>query len=308
MVIVERLLGTTELGEGPHWDVTTQCLYYVDIFSKSIHKYDPVTKLHTEAVLDKSPSFIIPIEGEKNKFLISQERDIVVITWDGVSNKISDLKKLVEVDTNPDVLGNRINDAKCDASGRLWAGTMGAEEVKGHIKPEMGTLYSFDTKRGLKGHVKGIGCSNGLSWSLDNTKMYYIDTFQRAIHQYDFDLESGNISNKQVIFSLDEMKIDGYPDGQTIDADGNIWFAIFGGQKVIQIDPRKKNTIIQIIEIPAKQVTSVAFGGKNLDELFITTACFEIDGAVLPPPQHGALYRVTNLGVKGLKAVNAKIN
>ncbi|KAG5883046.1 hypothetical protein JTB14_010435 [Gonioctena quinquepunctata] len=302
---VERLqaVGVTELGEGPHWDVESQSLYFIDIFGKSIHKYVPATDTHTKAVIGTNHvSLIVPVEGENDKFLISIGRDLAVVTWDGESEKVSNIDKIYEVDSTPEVSSNRFNDGKCDPSGRLWAGTMGEEPTNGQVKKEQGSLYSFwnDT---VTRHLSKLGISNGLAWNEKLKKMYYIDTHRFSIYEYDFDINNGTISNGKPIFTLDKNDIVGGPDGMTIDTDGNLWVAIFNGNRVIKIDPRKPETLLETIPIPAKQVTSVAFGGPNLDELYVTSAKFTIDGVVLPPPEHGGTYRVTGINAKGLPGV-----
>lgn len=115
-------------------------------------------------------------------------------------------------------------------------------------------------------------------------------------------------ANQKTVFSLEKHDIPGYPDGQTIDSDGNLWIALFAGSAVIKIDPRKPETLLQTVEMPAYQVTSVAFGGKNLDELYVTTARFIVGDKILSEADgHGYVYRVTGLGVKGLPATNGKL-
>ncbi|XP_057653066.1 regucalcin-like isoform X1 [Diorhabda carinulata] len=303
---------SVELGEGPHWDVDTQSLFFVDIFGHSIHKYTPSTKKHSKAIIDlhkTSPddkydkinmvSLIVPIKGEKDKFIVSVDRELLIVTWDGIAEKPSNYQKLYEVDNErTELLTNRFNDGKCDPSGRIWAGTMGEERVNGQPVRGRGSLYSFENKTVTK-RLGQIGISNGLAWNEELKKMYYIDTFKVCVEEYDFDIRTGNMSNGKPIFDLDKNKIGGFPDGMAIDTDGNLWVAVFNGYKVIKIDPRKPETLLTSIPIPAKQVTSVAFGGANLDELYVTSARFAIDGVVLPPPQHGGVYRVTGLGVKG---------
>lgn len=113
-------------------------------------------------------------------------------------------------------------------------------------------------------------------------------------------------ANRTTIFTLAKHGLTGVPDGQTIDTDGNLWVAIFLGSCVIKIDPRKPETLLQTIPIPAKEVTSVAFGGPNLDQLYVTSARFTIHEE-LPPPVHGATYVVKNTGSKGFPAVNVKL-
>lgn len=117
-------------------------------------------------------------------------------------------------------------------------------------------------------------------------------------------------ANEQTVFTLEKHNISGLPDGQTIDADGNLWIAIFGGSRVIQIDPRKPEILLQTVKIPAKQVTSVAFGGPNLDELFVTTASVvtEVQEYAFDSSEgNGYTYRITGLGVKGLPGVKVKL-
>ncbi|XP_019870746.2 uncharacterized protein LOC109599228 [Aethina tumida] len=302
--VVERVAPSVELGEGPHWDVATQSLYYVDIFGKAIHRYVPATKKHTKAIIGTGPvSLIIPVEGQKDKYLISIGRTLAVVTWDGESDKVSDTVVLAEVDNTPDTLDNRFNDGKCDPSGRLWAGTMGGEPVLGQVKQEKAALFTLDNKQ-IKTHLTKIGISNGLAWTPDNKTMYYIDSHKGYVEQFDFDINKGTISNSKIIFTPAKHGIDGALDGMTIDTDGNLWIAIFNGYRVIQIDPRKPETLLQTIPIPAKQTTSVAFGGPNLDELYVTSASFTVGGVELPPPDHGATFKVTGTGAKGYPAVN----
>jgi gluconolactonase len=184
---------------------------------------------------------------------------------------------------------------------------MGGEPANGHVKPNKGSLYSLSKQEGVKTHLTGVGISNGMAWSLDHKKFYYIDTPKGTVEEYDFDITSGTISNLQIVFSLKKHNITGALDGMTIDTDGNLWIAIFNGFRVIKIDPRRPETLLDTIPIPSKQVTSVAFGGPDLDQIYVTTASFTVDGVVLPPPHHGATYVITGSGAKGLPASNFQL-
>ncbi|XP_967668.2 uncharacterized protein LOC656019 [Tribolium castaneum] len=305
---IERIVDSVELGEGPHWDAATQSLYFVDIFGKTIHKYVPVTKKHTKAVIGTNHvSLIIPVEGEKNKFLITIGRQLVTVKWDGSSEKVSEITKIGEVDDDPETLDNRFNDGKCDPTGRLWAGTMGGEPINGHVKPNKGGLFSLGPNQQIRKHLSNVSISNGLAWSKDLKKMYYIDSPKRTIDEYEVDMKYGTLSNGRPIFTLEKHNIQGFPDGMAIDTDGNLWVAVFNGYRVIKIDPRKPETLLQTIQLPAKQVTSVAFGGPDLDELYVTSAAFTVDGVELPPPDHGATFRIKGIGAKGYPGVNVKL-
>lgn len=297
---VETISDKLILGEGPHWDAETQSLYFVDIFNNAIHRYVPATKEHYKVKLDSNVSIVVPVKNHKNKFVVTLERKVAVITWDGKSQTVSNWEEICELDKG--LVGHRINDGKCDITGRLWTGTMGPEPQLGHCENNKGTLFSLNATKTLTSHLGGIGISNGLAWSLDNKKMYYIDSLKESVSQFDFDVTSGTISNETTIFSFKNAGVKGLPDGMTIDTNGNLWVACFSGYQVIQIDPRKTDTLLRSVKLPAKQVTSVAFGGKNLDELYVTTASFTIDDVVLSGPEHGAIYKITGLGVKGLPA------
>jgi sugar lactone lactonase YvrE len=111
---------------------------------------------------------------------------------------------------------------------------------------------------------------NGLAWSMDQTKFYFIDSIAKCIYVYDFDIQSGNIKNKKILRQIEgDIQL---PDGMTIDSEGFLWVAIFNGGKVLRIDPITGKTVFEILVPNAKQVTSCTFGGENLDELYITTA------------------------------------
>lgn len=137
-------------------------------------------------------SFIIPVDQAENQFAIGLGRTLAIITWDGSSDKVTKVQKVGEVDNNPDTIGNRLNDAKADPSGRLWLGTMGPEPENGHIDLNKGSLYSYGPEKVFKRHIAEVSISNGLAWSKD--KFYYIDSPERKVFQFDFDIATGTIS------------------------------------------------------------------------------------------------------------------
>lgn len=178
-----------ELGEGPHWDGTSQYLYFVDLLKSSAYRLDTTNKNVEKLNVDnenKNLSFIIPCQNDKNEFMISRDNKLVKANWVTKSSQV-----IAEVDTDED--GNRFNDGKCDAKGRLWAGTMGSEYKPGFVQPDKGSLYCLDGFGKVSKKVPNISLSNGLTWSIDNKKMFYIDSTKRVIYVFDFDLESGNL-------------------------------------------------------------------------------------------------------------------
>lgn len=136
---------------------------------------------------------VIPVDGTTNKFLISIGRKLVIVTWDGVSDKIAGSEILLEVENKPGYFNNRFNDGKADPSGRLWAGTMGPEPEIGKLEKEKGALYTLVERHQVKTHLTKVSIANGLAWNLQLKKMYYIDSPRRTVDQYDFNLAKGEI-------------------------------------------------------------------------------------------------------------------
>ncbi|KAJ3654213.1 hypothetical protein Zmor_013416 [Zophobas morio] len=305
MVKIERLTDSVKLGEAPHWDPEAQTLYYVDILGMSIYQYEPATKKVSKASVGLNlVSFIIPVEGEKNQFIVSLGREIVRIFWNSELQDVRVIEQLAEVEQAPEFFESRFNDGKCDPLGRLWAGTFNTVSEKPLDYPPKGALYSLNSERQIQQHLKGLRLSNGIAFNIKLKAMYFIDSGKGTIDQYDFDIKAGTISKCRAIFTLSKHQISGIADGMTIDIDGNLWVAIFNGSRIIKIDPRKPETLLDSIQMPVKQITSLTFGGPNLDELYVTTGAYKLENEDLPPPENGALYRITGVGTRGLPATN----
>jgi sugar lactone lactonase YvrE len=201
-----------------------------------------------------------------------------------------DLKtgELETVATVENANGNmRFNDGKCDPAGRFWAGTM-TDHVKD--KQPVGKLYCLDTDRTLRTMETGITISNGLTWNPDATVMYYIDTPTQQVVAYDYDVDSGTISGKRVV--IDIPKDIGFPDGMTIDQEGMLWIAIWGGRKVTRWNPQT-GKLLASYDTPVKNTSSCCFGGENLQDLYITTArAGNSDDELATQPQAGGLFRL----------------
>ncbi|XP_059045628.1 regucalcin-like [Achroia grisella] len=294
-VQVQKITEPLLLGEGPHWDDRQQALFFVSIVEHTIHKYVPATGVHTRTKVDDHIGFIIPVEDTLDQFVIGLKNKFVIIQWDGEDGTPAKVvRQLVDLDPYSDG-PTQINDGKIDPRGRLYAGTvLPNEKSLTEIEPK-GSLYRLDRTEVTK-LCSGIRISNGLAWDLKEKAMYYIDTMELNIRRYDYDVETGDISNLKYIFDFKENNIEGYPDGATIDTDGNLWVAVFEGSCVIKIDPRT-GKLLQKVPIPVLQVTSVAFGGPNRDILFVTTGNITIDREQDPPS--GATFMVIGLGVKG---------
>ncbi|XP_075975247.1 regucalcin isoform X2 [Anticarsia gemmatalis] len=301
--VVEAVTEPVWLGEGPHWDHNEQALYFVSIFDHTINKYVPDTGKHTRAKLGGMPTFIIPVEGKPHHFVVGLNREVVEVKWDGGENSAKLVRTVAEVDQdNPK---NRFNDAKADPRGRLFAGTMGYEYEPGKFHLKKGSLYRIDADGSATKVATDIDISNGLCWDLNEKAFYYADSFEYAIRRYDYDVETGDISNPRIVFVYKDHGLDGIVDGMTIDTDGNLWVANFDGYQMLKIDPRS-GKLLQRVEIPALQVTSATFGGRDLDILYVTSASMNRGEEQLPP--RGSTFKVTGLGVKGHPNVNVRLN
>jgi len=150
--------------------------------------------------------------------------------------------------------------------------------------------------------LSSLDIANGLAWSSDNKTFYYIDSLTYRVDAWDYDSVGGVISNRRPVFDFKANNIKGIPDGMCIDEKGNLWVALFSGGKIAHIDPVAGN-LIDHIEFPATNITSVAFGGPNLDILYVTSAQHGLsEEELLAQPDAGSIFQIRNTGVKGLSA------
>lgn len=274
------------LGEGPLWDHNTQQLYWVDILKKEIHRFSPETNAHHIQKLDQMVGAIA----------INSKGGLVAALQNGIA-LINSEKNTVEMVAEPEqhLPDNRFNDGKCDPDGRFWAGTMSMTNQHG-----TGSLYTLEKDLSVSVKIKNVSCSNGLAWSPDLQTLYYIDSLTFEVVSYDFDVESGGIQNKKVIIRIPPNE--GLPDGMTIDEEGMLWIAYYNGWKVARWDPNIGKELNQI-RLPVSQVTSCAFGGKTLEDLYITTANTGLNEQQKEKqPLAGALFVIKNSRFKGMKA------
>ncbi|MBK7450452.1 MAG: SMP-30/gluconolactonase/LRE family protein [Anaerolineales bacterium] len=257
------------LGEGPAWDEKTQTLYWLDILEKRIYAG---TELLTQV-----DEFIGCLAPCKNGHLILGKRASFV-EFDPVLSQQTVLATLDESATN------RVNDGKCDPAGRFLAGTMDMNE-----KDPTGSFYSFDgaSTRTL---FRDVTISNGMAWSPDYKTFYYIDTPTCEVRAYDYDVKTGEIANRRRAFEVPKSL--GWADGMTSDVEGNLWIAMWGGAQVTRWDPRT-GQLLEQISVPALQSSCPVFGGKDRNELYVTSARKGMSEADLNKyPLSGGLFKV----------------
>lgn len=274
------------LGEGPVWDEVNNCLYWVDIFAGDIHKYVAGTGEQTTFNA-----------GQPVGAVVLRENGGLVAAMKGGFYFVDINNKHVQPIINPEehLPDNRFNDGKCDAAGRFWAGSMPlSEDHPG------GNLYMLDGDLKVSLKETGVTISNGIAWNSNNTIMYYIDTPTRKIVAYDYDNSTGIIKNKRVV--IDATNEQGWPDGMTIDTNGMLWVAFWGGWCVTQYNPHT-GQVLQRIPFPAAHITCPTFGGKGLTDLYVTSARKDLSQEQLEKqPLAGSVFVVKNVGATGLVA------
>ncbi|SFO92869.1 SMP-30/gluconolactonase/LRE family protein [Salibacterium halotolerans] len=272
LIVDEKAL----LGEGPTWDESLNVLYWVDIMGCRIHRYSPAEKTNETIDAGQEPGAVVVHKG--TELIGAMQHGFYHIDFD---------RKTFEPVADPEehLPGNRFNDGKVDPAGRFWAGTMAYSKQK-----DQAALYCLEPDLSWSKKVDHIGISNGLAWSEDGTVMYFIDTPALEVSAFDYDIETGGISNRRpvITFSGD----DGRPDGMTIDKEGMLWIAHFRGWKVSRWNP-ETGECLEEIDVPAGQVTSCVFGGKDLTTLYITTARNNLsEEQIAGQPHAGGLFAV----------------
>ncbi len=275
------------LGEGAIWDERRQCLFWVDIYKGILHRLDPATSKHDHFEIGGFLGSVVPSEGEE--LILLNNRSFVSFNWKTRSTRV-----IGEVEQ--DIDENRFNDGKCDPAGRFWAGTMPQPEDKAS-----GGLYCLYPDLKIEKKLENISVSNGLVWSGDKKTFYYIDTPTKEVWGFNYDDATGNITNKRVAASIPESE--GFPDGMSIDSEGKLWIAHWGGYQVARWDPITGKKLFSI-KMPVSQVTSCAFGGENLDQLYITCARKGLsEEALKKEPLAGSLFVYDTKGeFKGVPA------
>ena len=276
-----------ETGENPLWHPTEKRLYWTDIPTGRLFRYDPAgdtaEQIYTGRVVG---GFTFQSDGA---LLLFRDAGNIVVWRDGAEERTI-------LDEIPDERGTRFNDVFADPEGRVFAGTM----PKGDER--LGRLYRIDQDGSYTIMLEDVGVANGMGFTLDGTCMYFTDSKLGKIFLFDYDRASGALTNQRTAIQVDTKA--GNPDGMTVDANGDIWTARFNGGSICQFAP--DGTFKQKIELPAKQITSLIFAGDDLSELYITSAgahnkpdTGEHAGALfhLKPGVHGRPEHASRIGL-----------
>ena len=271
------------LGEGPTWDAKTQTLYWLDILDKRIYA--------GAEILIQLDEYVGCMAPRASGGLIYTQRASIWMAPPQTPDQPASAQQTVAAALSGEPANTRFNDGKCDPRGRFLAGTMDLNE-----SDPLGSLYSFEGATVTK-LLDNITISNGMAWSPDHQTFYYIDTPTRTVRAFDYDLNTGAIANPRAVIHVPEAL--GWPDGMTSDTQGNLWIAMWGGAQVTRWNPQT-GQLLEQIAVPAKNVSSCVFGGKHMNELYLTSARKGLDEATLQQyPLTGGVFRLQT-NVEGL--------
>jgi sugar lactone lactonase YvrE len=267
------------IGEGPVWDGVRGRLLWIDISGRLIHEFDPGTGLDTSSSV---PLMVGAISLRRSGGLVMAMEDGFWVC----ERSLSGHRRIAAVEA--DRPENRMNDGKSDSRGRFWAGTMSRD-----THPDAGALYRLDPDGRVRTMLSPVGLSNGLGWSPDERHMYFADSLAQRLDVFDYEPLEGLISNRETLAEVPREV--GLPDGLCVDAEGFIWLAIFGAGEVRRYSPA--GALDRIVGLPVSKVTCPAFGGEDLDELYITSAAADV--SLEEEPHAGGLFR-HHPGVRGM--------
>jgi sugar lactone lactonase YvrE len=266
----------TTHGEGPVWNSGADRLRWVDMLNGNVLTLDPtgsIERLHVSGMV----TALRPRAG--GGLVVAVERGFAVLDPGG---------QVVTERTAFDDPGCRMNDGGTDRQGRFFCGSMDHD-----MTAPRGALYRYDPDGTISTVLTGVILSNGIAWSLDGERMYYIDSVTQRVDVFDYDTATGTPGERQVLIRVDAAS--GLPDGMALDSEGGIWVALYGGHAVHRY--RSDGKLDAVVELPVDLVTACAFGGADLDELYITTS--RVDLAPGSQPAAGALF-LARPGVRGL--------
>lgn len=270
-----------DVGEGPVWDERDETLYFVDVSPGIVYHFNPSTSTLDSHSVGQEVGAAVP--SDDGGLIVAARDGIYTMSKDGVVEPFLD----VESD-RPQI---RMNDAKVDPAGRLWAGTMAFDFAAG-----VANLYRIEGST-VDLVIGDLTISNGLGWSPDGSVMYFIDSATYRVDMFDFDVKSGRVSNRRAF--VQGAPETGMPDGLTVDAEGNVWVAHFGTGDVKAYAP--DGTPVARVQLPVSQVTSCTFGGANYDTLYITTAAYELgEEDLAAQPLAGSVFSCVT-GTRGLR-------
>jgi len=272
------------LGEGPVWDAARGVLWWVDIPAGLVHRFAPWTGA------DRT----LAVGSAIGALALRRDGTLLVALADGLAQLDPDggrPESLLPLVTDGGRL--RCNDGKCDPAGRFWVGRMATDAAAG-----AGALLRVDPDLAVTTSLTGLTIPNGLGWSPDGSRMYFVDSTWGEVREHPFDAATGTMGAGRTFVRFPE---DGsVPDGLTVDAEGHLWIARWGAGCVVRVAP--DGSVVDRVDLPVSRVTSCTFGGEDLGDLYVTTARGDEPADLAREPLAGGLFRCRP-GVRGVLPV-----
>ncbi len=278
------------LGEGLHWDPVTRRLWGVDIQGQMVWRWDLQTEAPDTWTLDQRVGWVLPLKDDPHRMLLGLQGGVALAP-------ANDLGRHCWVHQPfPGQPSMRLNDAKADHTGAVWAGSLNHDDES----QPMGSLFRLDAQGGWRVMDEGYAVANGPAIDADQAVMLHTDSARRTIYRFDLDAEAGRIDRKRIWKVFDETQ--GYPDGMCFDADGCVWIAHWDGACVTRWS--MNGALLMKVDLPVSRVTNVCFAGEGLDRLFVTTASAGLDAQQRrDQPWAGHVFEVLNHGARGLSGL-----
>ncbi len=248
-----------QIGESPVWSAAEQALYWVEVEGRRVHRWHAVSGTRSEWAMPEATG-CVALRRWGGVIAATRTGFVFLDTRDGSIAPIADPEAHLE--------GNRFNDGKVDRRGRFFAGT---KNIANRPEPT-GSIYRLDADLRVERIASGISCVNGIAWSPDDRTMYFCDTWLRRIYACAFDPASGTCGERRVFAEVPALA--GYPDGLTVDAEGCLWNAHYGGWRITRYGPDGR--VERVIALPVQHVTSLTFGGPDCRTLFVTSASLRL--------------------------------
>lgn len=265
------------IGEGPFWRAESNTLDWVDVDAGLLHQTSLTASANRTFEVSERLGAAVP-RSDGLGWIGGVREGVVMIDNEGR------IEKTIEVEA--DLSTSRMNDGACDAAGRFWTGTMDE-----HGARHRGSLYRVDPDFTVTRMLPGLSLSNGIAWSPDGALLYHVDSTERTVSSFAFDVDRGEIGEPTVVHTV----TDATPDGLAVDSDGCLWLAMWGGWQVRRLTP--SGTLDAIVHVPTPNVTSIAFCGSTLA---ITTARQGMDIEAMKTAPHAGSIFTAEVGIDGV--------
>lgn len=280
------------IGESPTWSAEEGVLYWIDIKAPALHRLDPQSKALR--------SWSLPADIGAFALTTDARSAIVALRSGLFMLDLSDghLRRLADPPFDPDL--HRFNEGACDSQGRFWVGTMFEPVVPGDHAPEAGHLFCFSSAEGLRRMDESAELHNGMGWNAEETLFYLAHSNTGTVHAYPFDAASGSLGDRRLFAVIEKGA--GIPDGAAVDAEGGYWCALHGGGRLRRY--RADGTLDREVKLPVSQPTMCAFGGAELDILYVTSAAQGLDAQQRRAEPHAGAVLALRPGVRGTQRQN----